>query len=118
MRPLSSTVSTAPVHAARPPAAPSTFHRTLREFLADLSAPVRRFWLAVLLTGAAAGLGAVLLVELLHIVESLCWSTGGLNEAAQSAAPLMRRLIVPLGAGVLVYAIAYLMRQPLSGHGT
>lgn len=79
---------------------------------------MRRFWLAVLLTGAAAGLGAVFLVELLHIVESLCWSTGGLNEAAQSAAPPLRRLLVPLGGGVLVATIAHFMRQPLSGHGT
>jgi CIC family chloride channel protein len=117
---LSATQSTATVRVdrRRAPGAPRIFHRTLRGFLEDLSAPVRRFWLAVLATGAIAGLGAVILVEILDVVQALCWSTGGINEASATAAPPLRRLVVPIAAAVLVTFVAVVMRQPLSGQGT
>ena len=102
----------------RPPGAPRVYNRTIQDFLRDLSAPVRRFWIAVVLTGALAGLAAAIFVQLLEVVQALSWGNGGIHEASEAAAHPVRRLIITTAAGVLVAGLAWAMRQPLSGHGT
>jgi CIC family chloride channel protein len=72
----------------------------------------------VIATGAAAGLGAVLLVSLLRWTQSTVWPAGeALLEQVVAARPL-RRFLVPTLGGVLVTAVALVVRQPLGGHGT
>ena len=93
-------------------------YRSTREFLADLPGAERRFWLLVVATGAAAGLGAVLLVKLLSVIQAVAWPPGAsLLESAQKA-PWTQRLLIPTLAGVLVSIVAFLARRPLAGHGT
>jgi hypothetical protein len=70
-----------------------------------LQAGAARFWLAVLCTGIGAGVSAVLLTRLLEIVQHLVWSGSGTHilDAATSVGA-WRRVIVLLGAGVVVAA--------------
>jgi CIC family chloride channel protein len=64
-----------------------------------------RFWLAVLLTGVGAGVGAAVLTRLLEAVQRLMWrGTGTDLLVAASAAPPSRHLAVLLGAGLLTGA--------------
>jgi H+/Cl- antiporter ClcA len=61
-----------------------------------------RFWLAVLLTGIGAGIGAAALTRLLAVVQHLMWPGAGadLLEAATQAGA-WRHVLVLLGAGLL-----------------
>src|SRR5262249_33886817 len=103
----------------RPPGAPRVFHRTFADFLRDLSRSGQRFWLLVVATGVAGGLGAVFLVHLLRGVQALVWQEGAptFNSAEAVASPLTR-ILVPLAGGVLVSLVALAMGRPLGGHGT
>ena len=108
-----------PPSAARPPAAPRVFHRSFLGFLRDLSSASQRFWVLVAATGAAGGLGAVFLVHLLRGVQTLVWSpVPGNLDGADAASPPLVRLVVPIAGGVIVSAVALVLRRPLGGHGT
>jgi CIC family chloride channel protein len=89
-----------------------------RSDLLDSSDAQRRFWVLVLLTGAASGLGAAALVKLLVAVQSLVWQPGhSLREAVIASSSLHRILTLGLG-GLLVVIVATISGRPLSGHGT
>jgi H+/Cl- antiporter ClcA len=81
-------------------------------------AGARSFWLAVLLTGVATGLGAAALTRLLEFVQHLAWSGSGRNilEAAAQATAT-RRVLVLLGAGVVTGLGQLLLKQLSSGNG-
>jgi CIC family chloride channel protein len=77
-----------------------------------------RFWLAVLLTGAGTGLGAVILTRLLEAVQRLVWHGSGTDIlAAASRADLPRHLLVLLGAGVVTGAGQIILKRLSSGNG-
>ena len=79
--------------------------------------PTLGFWLAVVLTGAATGLGTAALMDLLYVVQHTLWPGAGmdlLDAAAHAGWP--RHLVVLLGAGVLTGAGHFLLRR-LSGTG-
>jgi chloride channel protein, CIC family len=60
-----------------------------------------RFWLAVLLTGVATGIGAAALMRLLEVVQHLAWpGRGTLLDAAAQAEP-WRHILVLSGAGAI-----------------
>jgi H+/Cl- antiporter ClcA len=78
-----------------------------------------RFWLAVVLTGVAAGLGAALLTALLKEVQGLAWGTyepSALTEAARRASAA-RHVSLLLGAGVITGAGQWLLTRLSSGNG-
>src|SRR5260370_34957239 len=56
--------------------APRLFYRSLLDFVRDLPKGAKRFWVLVLLTGLAGGVGAVLLLNLLRLVRDLWWPRG------------------------------------------
>ncbi|WP_373047949.1 chloride channel protein [Vulgatibacter sp.] len=97
---------------------PNVFYSSLRAFLRDLPGVQQRFWVLVVLTGVAAGLGAVLLDLLLEAVEALAWPDGATFLERIEAAGWGQRVGVLVGAGLLVTIVALLLRQPLGGHGT
>ena len=76
-----------------------------------------QFWLAVLVTGIAAGLGAGLLMLLLNAVQSIAWGkgTGDFLDAIQRDGPIRRVGILVL-AGAIVAASRSLLRLGKSGH--
>jgi H+/Cl- antiporter ClcA len=74
------------------------------------------FWLAVILTGAGAGIGAIVLTELLQSVQHLFWPGADLLTAASQANP-WRHIYVLLGAGVLTGAGQIALRRLTSGNG-
>jgi chloride channel protein, CIC family len=76
------------------------------------------FWLAVLLTGVATGLGALALTRLLELVQQLAWHGSGTNilQAAQQTSAV-RRVVVLLAAGVLTVVGQLLLKQLSSGNG-
>ncbi len=60
------------------------------------------FWLAVILTGLGAGLGAVVLTRLLQWVQHTLWSGGGIDLLdAAIRAPAWQHVVLLLAAGVL-----------------
>lgn len=76
------------------------------------------FWLAVLLTAVATGLGAALLTKFLELVQHLAWSGSGTDilEAARNASA-WRRIEVLLGAGAITGAGQLILRRLSSGNG-
>jgi H+/Cl- antiporter ClcA len=74
------------------------------------------FWLTVILTGAGAGIGAIVLTELLQSVQHLFWPGADLLTAASQANP-WRHIYVLLGAGVLTGAGQIALRRLTSGNG-
>lgn len=97
---------------------PRVFYRSIFDFLRDLPGTQQRFWALVVVTGAAAGFGAVLLNLLLRAVIGLSWPTADtFLDSVVAATPGHRALILVL-AGALVSAVAILLRRPLGGHGT
>jgi chloride channel protein, CIC family len=95
------------------PAADAKVPATLR----DPGAP--RFWIAVVLTGFAAGLGAALLTLLFKAAQDLAWGTPepeALIAAARAAGPL-RHVAVPLAAGLVTVLGQWLMTRLTSGNG-
>ncbi len=61
-----------------------------------------RFWLLVAVTGIGAGIGAAVLMEILHGVQHLAYGYhAGLFQRGVQAAPPLRRVVVMAIAGVL-----------------
>ncbi len=102
--------------AARRP--PWVFYRSAREFLRELPGQAQRFWLLVFVTGAVAGVGAVVLFAVLGAVERRAWPPGATFLGAVRNASPLRRVLVPAAAGLLISAVAFLARWPVRGHGT
>ena len=77
-----------------------------------------RFWLAVLLTGAATGVAAAVLTRLLEVVQRMMWKGSGtdLLDAATHAGP-WRHILVLLGAGLVTGAGQIILRHLSSGNG-
>jgi chloride channel protein, CIC family len=77
-----------------------------------------QFWLAVLLTGIATGIGAALLTKLLELVQHLVWRGSPIDilDAAQHASP-WRHVLVLLGAALLTGTGQILLKQLSSGNG-
>jgi chloride channel protein, CIC family len=76
------------------------------------------FWIAVVLTGLCAGLGAALLTLLFDVTQDLAWgaaSPSGLFEAARQASPA-RHLGLLLGAGLLTSLAQWLLTRLASGN--
>jgi CIC family chloride channel protein len=85
----------------------------------SLSSPTAgRFWLAVLLTGVATGLGAVALTQLLIVVQQFMWQGSGteLLMAAEHASA-RRRILVLLCAGLATGAGQIILKQLTSANG-
>ncbi len=74
------------------------------------------FWLTVILTGAGAGIGAIVLTKLLQYVQHLFWPGTDLLTAASQASP-WRHIYVLLGAGALTGAGQIALRRLTSGNG-
>lgn len=86
---------------------------------ATLAQPgVAGFWLAVLLTGAGAGVAAAVLTLILGVVQHLMWPGPGVTllDAAAQAGP-WRHVAVLLGAGVLTGAGQLILVRLTSGNG-
>jgi chloride channel protein, CIC family len=77
-----------------------------------------RFWLAVLLTGIATGIGAAVLTRLLEVVQHFMWNGAGANllDAAEHASP-WRHILVLLGAGLVTGAGQIVLKHLSSGNG-
>ncbi|MCI4683328.1 chloride channel protein [Candidatus Rhodoblastus alkanivorans] len=78
------------------------------------------FWIAVVLTGVAAGVGAALLTALLMKVQDLSWGASdpaALTEAARRAAP-GRHVLLLLAAGLLTGAGGWLLARFVPGGET
>jgi hypothetical protein len=82
------------------------FHDTLSSYLRELSPHSRRFWILVPLTGLLSGIGAVAAVHFMRVVQALGWGQSGSLLDVTSAAPIWRRVGVPLIAGVLIVAVS------------
>lgn len=81
-----------------------------------LSAGAMAFWVAVVLTGAGAGVGAVVLTALLEQVQHLVWPGRDLIDAATHA-DAWRHVVVLLGAGALTGVGQIILRHLTSGNG-
>ncbi len=77
-----------------------------------------RFWLLLIVTGLGAGLGASLLLKLLHIVQHLCWAyrTETFLEGVERS-PAHRRAIVLVCAGIMAGVGRWLFGLTTGGHG-
>jgi CIC family chloride channel protein len=77
-----------------------------------------RFWIAIVLTGLCAGLGAALLTVLFDVAQELAWgaaSPSGLLQAAWQASP-ERHVGLLVGAGVAVSISQWLLTRLTSGN--
>src|SRR5579863_644871 len=77
-----------------------------------------RFWIAVILTGVAAGIAAVALTSLLFAVQHFLWPPANLTllDAAAASAP-WRHLVILLAAGILTGLGQLLLVRLTSGNG-
>lgn len=76
------------------------------------------FWLAVVLTGIATGLGAAALTKLLEIVQRLLWGGSGTNILAMAQqARAWHHIWILLGAGLVTGAGQIILTQLSSGNG-
>lgn len=77
-----------------------------------------RFWLAVVLTGIATGIGAAILTSILEVVQYVSWGGSPTNvlEAAQHATP-WRHILVLLGAALVTGVGQKLLKRLSSGNG-
>ena len=102
---MEQTTPQTPLHAG---AVPSTLQ----------SPAAARFWIAVLLTGAATGLGAAGLTRLLELVQRLAWS-GSPTDILDAAlhASVGRHLMVLIGAGLVTGAGQLILRKVSSANG-
>ncbi len=100
-----------------PDAAPSPVEANIPATLRDPGA--LGFWLAVLLTGLCAGLGAAALTWLFRVVQDFAWGAAdpsALLEAARDASP-SRHVELLLGAGLLTVLGQWMMTRLTSGNG-
>jgi chloride channel protein, CIC family len=88
---------------------------TIPSTLAQTSAG--KFWLAVVLTGIGSGVSAVILLQLLQIVQHVVWPDpdATLLNAAADATPL-RHILVLLGAGLVTGAGQIVLVRLSSGN--
>ncbi len=77
-----------------------------------------RFWLAVVLTGIATGIGAAILTSILEVVQHVSWngSPTDVLEAARHATP-WRHIVVLLGAALVTGVGQRLLKRLSSGNG-
>ncbi len=77
-----------------------------------------RFWLAVILTGTATGIGAILLTRLLELVQRLAWGGSGteLVEAVERCPP-WRHVAALIGAGLITGAGQIILKHLTSANG-
>jgi hypothetical protein len=77
-----------------------------------------RFWVSLVAAAVATGFAAGFLMRLLHWVQQLAWEkgTGDFLDAVERAGAA-HRVVVVLGAGVLVVGTRWLLRLRGSGHG-
>src|SRR5579872_1536667 len=111
-RALETGSKSAPSGAAQP-AASANVPATLRDPGAI------RFWIAVILTGLCAGLGAALLTLLFKGAQELAWGVAepsALVDAARQASPL-RHVGLLLGAGLIVSFGQWALTRLTSGNG-
>jgi CIC family chloride channel protein len=94
------------------------FHDTLLGYLRALSTGARRFWLLVPLIGLISGLGAVVSVYTLHLVQWLGWGNAEDLLLGVSHSSWLRRLLNPILGGVIVVLVERLFSVPPGGHGT
>jgi CIC family chloride channel protein len=99
-------------------APPQVFYRSFHEFLTQLPGVSQRFWVLVVATGAVSGLGSVLLLALLSLVNGLAWGGGETLLAAFTRASPLHRVVVPAAGGLLVTGAMLIVRRRLGGHGT
>jgi chloride channel protein, CIC family len=86
-----------------------------RSTLAELSG---RFWLLALLTGGAAGLGAIAMMGILRTVQHAAFSyNGGPYSNAVAAHGDLRRVLVLTGGGVVAGVGWFVIRRFLGGTG-
>jgi CIC family chloride channel protein len=76
-----------------------------------------RFWIAVLLTGLGAGVGAVVLTLILARAQHFFWPGPGTLEEAAAGAGAGRHVVVLLAAGVLAGAGQLILVRLPSGNG-
>ncbi len=77
-----------------------------------------RFWLAVIGTGAVAGVGAGVLTRLLETVQRLVWGGTGTDLLASAEqASFARHILALLAAGVVTGAGQIVLRRLSSGNG-
>ena len=82
-----------------------------------LKAGAARFWLAVLGTGVATGLGAAALTRLLEVVQKLMWGGDGrILLAAAMQVPAWRHIAVLLGAAVVTGVGQIVLKRLTSGN--
>src|SRR5258707_12289879 len=98
--------------------APRLFYRSLLDFVRDLPKGAKRFWVLVLLTGLAGGLGAVLLLHLLRLVQNLSWPPGNTFAEAVASPPIWQRGGVPGLAGGAVPLMPGVLWVPLRARRT
>jgi len=98
--------------------APRLFYRSLIDFVRDLPKGAKRFWVLVLLTGLLGGLGAVLLLHLLRLVQNLAWASGSTFAESVESSPAWQRVLVPSLGGVVVTLMTLVLREPLRESGT
>jgi len=98
--------------------APRLFYRSLIDFVRDLPKGAKRFWMLVLLTGLLGGLGAVLLLHLLRLVQNLSWASGSTFAESVESSPAWQRVLVPALGGVVVTLMTLVLREPLRESGT
>jgi H+/Cl- antiporter ClcA len=77
-----------------------------------------RFWIAVLLTGVGAGVGAAALTRLLELVQQIAWPGNGVDLlAAATHASASRHVVVLLIAGLATAAGQLLLKRLTSSNG-
>jgi H+/Cl- antiporter ClcA len=77
-----------------------------------------RFWAAVVLTGAATGLSAILLTRLLQIVQRLMWGGSGTDLLRSvERTGLLRHFLILLAAGALTGIGQILLHRLSSANG-
>ena len=94
-------------------------HEQAGKIPATLGQPgARRFWLALILTGVSAGIGAAALTKLLEWVQRFCWGGTGtdLLASAQRVDP-WRHVAVLVGAGLVTGLGQIVLRQLSSANG-
>src|SRR6202046_155551 len=77
-----------------------------------------RFWIAIVLTGLCAGLGAALLTVLFDVAQELAWGAAdpaALFEAVRQASP-QRHLGLLLGAGLATSVAQWVLTRLTSGN--
>ncbi len=76
------------------------------------------FWLAVLLTGASAGISAGMLTRILESVQRLMWGGSGTDLLASvQATASSKRVLVLVGAGIVTGLGQIILKSLSSGNG-